>query len=56
MLQIIFLKRLVLFIDGGHSFETALSDYNAWKDKICSDGLLVIHDVFPNPKDGGRPP
>ena len=49
-------KISLLFIDGGHSFETALSDYNAWKDKICSGGLLVIHDVFPNPKDGGRPP
>lgn len=49
-------KISLLFIDGGHSFETALSDYNAWKDKICTDGLLVIHDVFPNPKDGGRPP
>ena len=49
-------KISLLFIDGGHSFETALSDYNVWKDKICADGLLVIHDVFPNPKDGGRPP
>ena len=49
-------KISLLFIDGGHSFETALSDSNAWKDKICADGLLVIHDVFPNPKDGGRPP
>ena len=49
-------KISLLFIDGGHSFETALSDYNAWKDKICADGLLVIHDVFPDPKDGGRPP
>ena len=46
----------LLFIDGGHSHETALSDYNSWKDKICSGGLLVIHDVFPNPQDGGRPP
>ena len=49
-------KISLLFIDGGHSFETALNDYNVWKDKICVDGLLVIHDVFPNPKDGGRPP
>lgn len=46
----------LLFIDGGHSLEAALSDYNSWKDKICSGGLLVIHDVFPNPQDGGRPP
>jgi len=46
----------MLFIDGGHSSEAAFSDYNSWKDKISSGGLLVIHDVFPNPQDGGRPP
>ena len=46
----------LLFIDGGHSLEAALSDYNSWKEKLCSGGLLVIHDVFPNPQDGGRPP
>tara|TARA_B100000035_G_scaffold104215_1_gene88470 strand:- start:110 stop:703 length:594 start_codon:yes stop_codon:yes gene_type:complete len=46
----------LIFIDGGHSLEAALKDYNSWKDKICSGGLLVIHDVFPNPEDGGRPP
>tara|TARA_Y200000002_G_scaffold375488_1_gene377857 strand:- start:2162 stop:2755 length:594 start_codon:yes stop_codon:yes gene_type:complete len=46
----------LLFIDGGHAKKTALEDYYAWKDKICSGGLLVIHDVFPDPKDGGRPP
>lgn len=46
----------LLFIDGGHSKKAALDDYYAWKDKICSGGLLVIHDVFPDPKDGGRPP
>ena len=46
----------LLFIDGGHSHEAAMSDYNSWKDKISSGGLLVIHDVFPNPEDGGRPP
>jgi len=46
----------LLFIDGGHSQEAALGDYYSWKDKISSGGLMVIHDVFPNPKDGGRPP
>ena len=46
----------LLFIDGGHSSEAALNDYSSWKDKVCSGGLLVIHDVFPNPQDGGRPP
>ena len=46
----------LLFIDGGHSLQAAFNDYNSWKDKICSGGLLVIHDVFPSPEDGGRPP
>ena len=46
----------LLFIDGGHSHEAAMCDYNSWKDKISPGGLLVIHDVFPNPEDGGRPP
>ena len=46
----------LLFIDGGHAEQTAFDDYHAWKDKICSEGLLIIHDVFPDPKDGGRPP
>ena len=46
----------LLFIDGGHSIDAAFNDYNFWKDKICPGGLLVIHDVFPNPEDGGRPP
>ena len=45
-------KIALLFIDGGHSLETAINDYECWKNKICSGGLLVIHDVFPNPQDG----
>lgn len=46
----------ILFIDGGHSLQAALNDYNSWKDKIAKNGYLLIHDVFPNPEDGGRPP
>ena len=46
----------VLFIDGGHSLQAAINDYDAWKDKIAIGGYLLIHDVFPNPADGGRPP
>ena len=47
----------MLFIDGGHTMDAAMSDYNNWHDKIISDnGILAIHDVFPNPDDGGRPP
>ena len=46
----------MVFIDGGHTMESALNDFNNWKDKIFKGGILAIHDVFPNPDDGGRPP
>jgi predicted O-methyltransferase YrrM len=45
-----------LFIDGGHGEEIAWADYRAWAPKVGSGGLMAIHDVFPNPADGGRPP
>ena len=46
----------LLFIDGGHGEEVAWADYRAWTPKVAPDGLLAIHDVFPDPADGGRPP
>lgn len=46
----------MVFIDGGHSIEAALSDYRSWAGHIVKGGLLAIHDVFPNPADGGRAP
>ena len=46
----------MVFIDGGHSMEAALADYEYWHPHIVKNGYLLIHDVFPNPKDGGRPP
>jgi hypothetical protein len=46
----------MVFIDGGHSMEAALSDYRCWAPHVVRGGLLAIHDVFPNPADGGRPP
>jgi predicted O-methyltransferase YrrM len=45
-----------LFIDGGHGSEPAWADYNGWVPHVAMGGLLAIHDVFPNPADGGRPP
>jgi MMP 1-O-methyltransferase len=45
-----------VFIDGGHSMQAALDDYLLWSPHIMSGGYLTIHDVFPNPADGGRPP
>lgn len=45
-----------IFIDGGHTEEHAMNDYRGWTPKLMPNGLLAIHDVFPNPEDGGRPP
>ncbi len=46
----------LLFIDGGHGEEPAHRDYELWTPYIAPNGLLLIHDVFPDPADGGRPP
>ena len=45
-----------VFIDGGHSMPSALADWQNWGARVMKGGLLAIHDVFPNPADGGRPP
>ncbi|OSC29228.1 hypothetical protein B8W69_09500 [Mycobacterium vulneris] len=45
-----------LFIDGGHSEAAANQDFDGWARWVDTGGALVIHDVFPDPKDGGRPP
>lgn len=46
----------MVFIDGGHAEEHAQADYSGWAHWLVRDGLLVIHDVFPDPADGGQPP
>jgi len=46
----------LLFIDGGHGVEPAHADYRGWAPWVMPGGLLAIHDVFPDPADGGRPP
>jgi len=45
-----------LFIDGGHGEEPARLDYEGWTSHVAIGGTLAIHDVFPDPADGGRPP
>lgn len=46
----------LLFIDGGHGVEPARLDFRLWVPKLAPGGTLAIHDVFPDPADGGRPP
>ncbi len=44
------------FIDGGHGEEPAWADYRGWSPHVKVGAWLAIHDVFPDPADGGRPP
>lgn len=46
----------MLFIDGGHSFTAAHTDYLTWAPHIQSEGFLVIHDIFFDPQKGGQAP
>ncbi|MFJ6949611.1 class I SAM-dependent methyltransferase [Streptomyces wuyuanensis] len=41
----------LVFIDGGHTDEHATNDYEGWAPHVAQGGLLVIHDVFPDPVD-----
>jgi len=46
----------MVFIDGGHSYETALTDYRCWAPHLLKDGYLVFHDIYPDPSQGGQAP
>jgi predicted O-methyltransferase YrrM len=45
-----------VFIDGGHGDDSARLDYEGWVPHVAIGGTLAVHDVFPDPADGGRPP
>lgn len=46
----------LLFIDGGHSEHAARQDFDGWAKWVDTGGALIIHDVFPDPADGGQAP
>lgn len=46
----------LLFIDGGHSEAAAQQDFDGWAKWVSPGGALIIHDVFPDPRDGGQAP
>ena len=46
----------LLFLDGNHTEEVAQHDYAAFAQHLVPGGLLLVHDVFERPEDGGRPP
>lgn len=45
-----------LFLDGNHTEEVAQHDYEVFATHVVAEGLLAVHDVFPDPADGGQPP
>jgi len=45
-----------LFLDGNHTEDVAQHDYAAFAPHVVPGGLLAVHDVFPDPADGGQPP
>jgi MMP 1-O-methyltransferase len=46
----------MLFIDGGHSEDNVVTDYEGWAPLLSMGGALAFHDVFPDPADGGQAP
>ena len=46
----------LVFVDGGHGEAPAWADYRGWARHVAPGGLLALHDVFPDPAQGGRPP
>ncbi|MGH3256553.1 MAG: class I SAM-dependent methyltransferase [Streptosporangiaceae bacterium] len=46
----------LVFIDGGHTDAAAVTDYESWAPWVAHGGALAIHDVFPDPADGGQAP
>ncbi len=46
----------MVFIDGGHTQAAADIDYESWAPKVAPGGILAIHDLFPNPAEGGQAP
>jgi len=46
----------LLFLDGNHTEDVAQHDYAAFARHLVPGGLLLVHDVFPDPADGGQAP
>jgi hypothetical protein len=49
-------KLSMVFVDGGHAFETVHMDYQLWSGHILPGGYLLFHDIFKNPDEGGQAP
>ncbi len=46
----------LVFVDGGHALDVVMADYEGWSPRVAAGGLLVFHDVFERPEEGGQAP
>lgn len=46
----------MVFIDGGHSLDAALTDYRCWMPHLVRGGTLAVHDLFEDAHEGGQAP
>ena len=46
----------LLFLDGNHTEEVAQHDFRTFARHVVPGGLLLVHDVFPDPAGGGQAP
>jgi predicted O-methyltransferase YrrM len=46
----------LVFIDGGHSHEIVIKDYECWHPHLLAGGFLVFHDIFLCADEGGQAP
>ena len=46
----------MVFIDGGHSLDSALADWRLFGTRVSPGGILAIHDVFEDAEAGGQAP
>lgn len=44
----------LLFVDGGHEYETIKADIEAWIPHIPTGGIVIFHDYAPTPRDRDR--
>jgi predicted O-methyltransferase YrrM len=46
----------LVFIDGGHSYEAVLTDYQCWYPHLLTGGYLTFHDIYQDQTQGGQAP
>jgi predicted O-methyltransferase YrrM len=46
----------LLFVDGGHTDEHVMGDYEGFGRWVAAGATLVFHDIFADPADGGQAP